>query len=65
MKSWIKGTFSDNGGIPSFKRQLVAFLTVVLCFTLFSEHSGHAETVAYLIAGILSITGVEKFTKNV
>ncbi len=65
MKNWIKGTFTDNNGTPSFKRQIAAFLTVIFCVGLFTgKGAAHLETVALLIGGVLSVTGIEKFSKN-
>ena len=64
MKNWIKGTFTDNNGMPSFKRQLSAVLTAVFCIALFSNKAAiHLETIALLIGGVLSVTGIEKFSK--
>jgi len=59
--NWIKSTFSDNQGVPSFKRQLSAILAVVFVIAIFTANE-QAGTIAYLIGGVLGITGVEKFS---
>ena len=64
MKKWVKGTFSDHRGVPSFKRQLVFLLTLVFFVAIFSHQADATiSTLAFLIGGILGITGVEKFSE--
>lgn len=64
MKKWIVGTFSDGHNMPSFKRQLALLATIMLGVAIFKDYpSTTIDTLSFLIAGILGITGVEKFSK--
>ena len=63
MIKWLKATFSDQKGNPSFKRQLAFMLSIILVIAIFSHQSDAAiQTLAFLIGGILGITGIEKFS---
>lgn len=62
MKAWIKQTFSDPKGNPSFKRQFAAFLGLALIATIFKNLTG-ADTLAVLIGALTTGTVIEKFTK--
>lgn len=65
FKEWLQRTFTDHNGIPSFKRQfaLLVFLTLIGCILL-NKDPDVIETLAWLSAGILGITGAEKFSKT-
>lgn len=63
MKAWIKATFSDPKGTPSFKRQFASMLGLALIIAVFKNNIGGAEILAVLIAAITTGTVIEKFTK--
>lgn len=61
---WAQRTFTDHEGVPSFKRQfsLLVFALLAVCIFLDKDYDV-IETLAWLSAGILGITGAEKFSK--
>lgn len=64
LMEWVQRSFTDHEGVPSFKRQfaLSVFLLLVVCIFL-DKDPDIIETLAWLSAGILGITGAEKFSK--
>ena len=65
LKEWVQRTFSDHEGIPSFKRQLSLVIFLIMTLAVFSNKPVEViEVLAFLVGGVLGITGAEKFTKN-
>lgn len=65
LKEWLQRTFSDHEGIPSFKRQLSLVIFLIMTLAVFSNKPVEViEVLAFLVGGVLGITGAEKFSKN-
>ena len=65
LKEWLQRTFSDHEGIPSFKRQLSLVIFLIMTLAVFSNKPVEViEILAFLVGGVLGITGAEKFSKN-
>lgn len=65
LKEWLQRTFSDHEGIPSFKRQLSLVIFLIMTLAVFSNKPIEViEILAFLVGGVLGITGAEKFSKN-
>lgn len=65
LKEWVQRTFTDHEGIPSFKRQLSLVIFLIMTLAVFSNKPVEViEVLAFLVGGVLGITGAEKFTKN-
>lgn len=65
IKEWLQRTFTDHEGIPSFKRQLSLVIFLVMTLAVFANKPIEViEVLAFLVGGVLGITGAEKFTKN-
>ena len=65
MKHWVKGTFTDAEGAPSFKRQVVFILVLTTIFGIFKKvDQTYIDTLSLLIGFILGATSAEKFTKK-
>ncbi len=65
LKEWVQRTFADHEGIPSFKRQLSLVIFLIMTLAVFSNKPVEViEVLAFLVGGVLGITGAEKFTKN-
>ena len=63
MKQWIKGTFSDAEGVPSFKRQAAFFLILnAVVMVYIGIGAGLIGIIAGLVTAILTNTTVEKWS---
>ena len=62
MLNWLKDTFKDANGVPSFKRQSSAVLIIACIAGAF--YTIDIQSLAFLAGAILGSTAVEKFTKK-
>lgn len=62
---WLQRTFTDQDGIPSFKRQLAFVCFILFVFLLLKGYPNETiEMVAWMVVGLAGVTSVEKLTNR-